>query len=80
MAQNIPMKCDVCGTELIGTPMTASLPYIEAPGGASRLQVFRLCIKHGRELPTDPEQQRQYLVGLLIKKNPSISAVIEKAE
>jgi hypothetical protein len=78
MAENMPMKCDVCGTELHGTPITASLPYTEASSGTSCLQVFRFCLKHGPEIPADQAQQMRYLVGLLIKKNPSISAMIEK--
>ena len=80
MAENMLVRCDVCGAELHGTPMQASLPYIEASSGTSRLQVFRFCLKHGREIPTDPDQQRQYLVGLLLKKNPWASAVIEKGD
>jgi hypothetical protein len=78
MAKKVLMTCVACGQEVLVNPITKSLPYTDQSTGGLRVEIFRFCLKHGRELPTDPQKLRDHLLNLMFSKNPNLSAMLEK--
>ena len=78
MAKKVLMTCVACGQEVPVNPITKSLPYTDQNTGGLRIEIFRFCLKHGCELPTDPQKLRDYLINLMVSKTPNLSVTLER--